>query len=588
MIFQLPRMLKMDQVKLGILCIALLTSTFQGNAKDGDSPIDSLKKKLVISRGEDTMSTLDALAEAYYSINPDSTLYFTQQLWHQAEENDLVYWKGRAQRRFTWYYCYMRQIHDSVLYHGNLAFRFLTQAGMPRQALDIRLWQATSYKDKGLHEAALQRFMKILPQADSLNALSTKVHILCEIAITFNWRKDSVNAVKYIDMAKQIVDDTPLAEDKPRVYNDMGIIYETVGRMEESVEVLKQILPLRKGRAKSITINNIARTYVALETYDSALKYLKMGAALRQQLDVPIHSAYAYKEYASMYLGLKQYRTALDYAQKVYKIGVAYDHTGHVEDGLRSMRDACIGMEEYEKSTEYALAYTNFLQSQYDKEREGLIQDMESKYQTALKDKEIENLEAKRLVDAQEKIILQRTVIFISILALLTLYLLWSVRKKQKVDKQLAQAQLSLRDKELKIKEQKLAQFASLIKEKNLILEQLEEQISNLEFNGKQQQFDDINKLMQSIILTEEDWQEFKIIFENVHNQFFAKLKENHPSLTTAEIRILALMKLKLSNKEMAHMLGIASDSVTRTKHRIKKKLNIADAKELAGFAESL
>ena len=79
------------------------------------------------------------------------------------------------------------------------------------------------------------------------------------------------------------------------------------------------------------------------------------------------------------------------------------------------------------------------------------------------------------------------------------------------------------------------------------------------------------------LFLTEDDWNEFRNLFEKVQVGFFDKLKQRFPDLTPSEQRLLALMKLKLSKREMAGMLGIAPDSIKKTRQRIRKKINVPD-----------
>ncbi len=86
----------------------------------------------------------------------------------------------------------------------------------------------------------------------------------------------------------------------------------------------------------------------------------------------------------------------------------------------------------------------------------------------------------------------------------------------------------------------------------------------------------DYDKLAKSVILTEDHWLEFKELFEQIHPHFFNRLKTALPLLTPAETRMLALIKINLSNKEMAMMLGVSGDTIKKTKQRLRKKLDLS------------
>lgn len=82
----------------------------------------------------------------------------------------------------------------------------------------------------------------------------------------------------------------------------------------------------------------------------------------------------------------------------------------------------------------------------------------------------------------------------------------------------------------------------------------------------------------------DKDWEEFKLYFEDVHKDFFGQLKEQYPSLSPNELRLCALLKLNLSVKEMASLMGISPESVKMARHRLRKKLGLTSDQNLVEF----
>lgn len=82
-----------------------------------------------------------------------------------------------------------------------------------------------------------------------------------------------------------------------------------------------------------------------------------------------------------------------------------------------------------------------------------------------------------------------------------------------------------------------------------------------------------LERLLCFVILTEEEWNEFKKLFNQLHFGFCARLKMKHPTLTQGEVRLAILIKLELSNSEVADKLGISTSSVIKSRYRLKKKL---------------
>ena len=97
-----------------------------------------------------------------------------------------------------------------------------------------------------------------------------------------------------------------------------------------------------------------------------------------------------------------------------------------------------------------------------------------------------------------------------------------------------------------------------------------------------------IHQLSRHSILTEEDWDGFKLLFEKVYPGFFHRLKQKMTDVTPAEQRMAAMCKLQLSNREAAALLGIAPNSVVKAKQRLRHRLGLEPESDLeAYFANS-
>lgn len=72
----------------------------------------------------------------------------------------------------------------------------------------------------------------------------------------------------------------------------------------------------------------------------------------------------------------------------------------------------------------------------------------------------------------------------------------------------------------------------------------------------------------------DEEWDKFKLHFEQVHPSFFKNLQAEYPMLTKYELRLYAYFHINLSTKEIAALLNIAPASVRQAKARLNKKMN--------------
>ena len=176
---------------------------------------------------------------------------------------------------------------------------------------------------------------------------------------------------------------------------------------------------------------------------------------------------------------------------------------------------------------------------------------------------------------------LKRNFLIVAILSLsiITVLVLNRQRLRSKHRQQLALQQKAVAEAETVAAKDQLTLFTQNVIEKTGLIENLQQQLQQQELNKEQQQL--VEELSHQTILTEQDWEKFKWLFEKLHPGFFNRLKEKTPGITIAELRMAALTRLQLSTKEMASMLGISLDSVRKTRLRLRQRLQIPEEANL-------
>jgi tetratricopeptide (TPR) repeat protein len=169
------------------------------------------------------------------------------------------------------------------------------------------------------------------------------------------------------------------------------------------------------------------------------------------------------------------------------------------------------------------------------------------------------------------------------LLAALAIALLaaWLLLNRQRLKYKLAIQQKRMAENEAQSAKDQLQLFTQTLLEKNEQIEQLSSQLHHI-----RQQSDD--ELIHQTILTDEDWNRFRQLFEKAHPGFFDRLKKAAPDITTAETRLAALLKLNLDSKQMASMQGISLSSLRGNKTRLRQRLSIAIDNGLEEFTRNL
>jgi tetratricopeptide (TPR) repeat protein len=172
----------------------------------------------------------------------------------------------------------------------------------------------------------------------------------------------------------------------------------------------------------------------------------------------------------------------------------------------------------------------------------------------------------------------QRNTVFMVFCLLLIISILLYSRQALKIkkDKQLLLSEKRRVDDELKYTEMKLKAYTENFRKNNDLIDTFKEQIEFLKNkNADSAVVNHLEELMQAHIMTDDSWTEFKKIFLKVYPNFFFGIKNTFSHLSETDIRLLTLIKLQSSNKEMANMLGVTVEGVKKAKQRLRKKMNL-------------
>jgi DNA-binding CsgD family transcriptional regulator len=141
---------------------------------------------------------------------------------------------------------------------------------------------------------------------------------------------------------------------------------------------------------------------------------------------------------------------------------------------------------------------------------------------------------------------------------------------------------------ELAGKSRELANSAMNLVYKNELLQKISEEILQLKDGSGKKLADDqlrrIQKVIDEGMNDERDWNIFETSFNEAHENFFKKLKSDHPDLVPNDLKLCAYLRMNMSSKEMASLLNISLRGVEIRRYRLRKKLNLEHDKNLTEF----
>ncbi|NPA68097.1 MAG: hypothetical protein GXO50_05755 [Chlorobi bacterium] len=150
-------------------------------------------------------------------------------------------------------------------------------------------------------------------------------------------------------------------------------------------------------------------------------------------------------------------------------------------------------------------------------------------------------------------------------------------KKKNNLEKELLKTEKEKLNEEIKHKTRELTSQALMMLQKNKLLEEILNSLSEIKTTGKEthKEISDLKRRLKYSMHSEKDWKLFKQYFEEINKNFFESLNKINKKITPAEMKLAALIKLRFSIKETASLLNISEGSVKTARYNLRKKLGL-------------
>ncbi|GEM_PF-928282 len=389
----------------------------------------------------------------------------------------------------------------------------------------------------------------------------------------------------------------------------------------------------KKGHA--VIYNQLALNWKSKEVYDKALHYFQKSLVISEELQDSVAMAKVKANIGTVYTEKKEFGKAKKLLQEAYRLNTQFGCWDCLSTVLTRMLEIEIGLNDLAAANEHRTALRSLIQahklnkytilSGYYEQSARYYQAKKDYSRTTLyldsflvvndsltreKDAHMlanleaqvsaENYMAEKAVfekeNSRQRAIRNASWIISGMTIISLMGMLYSLRMRQRrkqrileLEKQKAEWEQHKAEEQVNNYRNKLKHFIEDVRKKNRLIEQLRERV---DISDSQSAHPVKTKLLDqlhaAVILTEQDWIEFKRLFEKVHPGFTGMLQQEYPDLTVAELRFLVLIKLNLSVPEIAAMLGIAPRSVFQTRQRVRDKLGLSKSKDIINLIAKL
>lgn len=452
------------------------------------------------------------------------------------------------------------------------------------------------YQKQAIYDEALVQFIKaqkLFAQQDDHEGESVTAAQIGDLLLDLEKPQD---ALPYLHRALALTDQ----QQAPIRYGDLLLALGSVFNAEEmnldSAHLYYErsrdlFTEIGDEQGLAIAHTNLGNLFVNKQDYPQALQSFHRGRAISLRNNWPAQIATNASNLGRYHQLHGQPDSAIHYFLEAYQLSEQHQFAFEEEAILESL------YQHYKQAGQPAKALAIFEQYQVLRETtkseaiEKEIAALQTRYETFQKEQEITRLELENKLQKNRS----RTYLFgftaLSVVLLLLAGFLYYRRSKDQQlhafeQKMLSQEKEKL-DQEVQFKNKQLTSHALHMVQKNKVLQELRMGINDLTKGADAQQKKALRSLVRRIdfnIQADEDWETFRLYFEQTNQNFYKQLAQINAELTTADLKLCSLIKLNLNIKETAAVLNIEPTSVKTARHRLRKKLNLEPGQDLTAF----
>lgn len=367
-------------------------------------------------------------------------------------------------------------------------------------------------------------------------------------------------------------------------YNNIGECFLKIDSLSQSLENLYKALEINKeikdGYQSAINESNIALVWKKQKRFSEALELLKKNEITFKKLDAFIELAESQIEIGTIYLTLNQHDVALRYFDSAEQVASKIKSTSSLEEIYFKKATIYDKLNLADKSLLYKNKGLSVQKSLPNTQSLVNIQNIRSYYE-ARQQKYANERRNKRIKTA---------LAVVSFILVLTIFLFLLRFFKLKKERLRSEEKINNLLQVIGEKNKKLTTNNLKLIEKNDQLSTIRTELVKIENYESldRGEIKNITNMVSNSLKSDKNWEEFKIIFEQTHENFFSSLRTDFKDISPSEMKLAALLKLGFSTKEICNILNINPNSAKTARWKLRKKLNLNKNDNLQTFLSSM
>lgn len=567
-------------------------------SSQNDKKTDSIIKVLPTQKDTVKLKSYGALNRLLLKSNTDLSRIYLDSLVLMAKKLDIKKFNSLALSRQGYYYNYISDYKKAETYNKE-AIKLHRELELKKPLYKALNVLGITQKYLGKLEESMESHMESLAIKEELG--ETGFGLAASYVNIGNLLADLDNfeaSRQYYLKASIILKEAGLDNYQGHVLHNIGVNHDELKNYNKALKYYFQSLELfrKEKNHKDIAknLNSIGGVYLKQDSLLKAEKYLKESLHLSKTYGERQMVGLTTKNLGNVYYKKGNYKEALINFKEASAISI---ETGTFSRGLNNYKQIAktyAALGNYKKAYEYSDVHFDKYDSIFKKEKIEQINELEIKYQTEKKEKEIilQEQEIKNLNQIVKVSNLTKTLYGIGMFSFLAIagLLYFGFKQRTKKNRIKQEKQEEIYKQEIAFKKKELASQTLHLVQKNTFIQELKENLEKIKQSPElfKIEFRRLVMLLKKESAEDKDWEIFKSYFSEVHNNFDDKIKSIANDITEKEIRLAAFLRMKLTTKEIASMLNVLPESVSKSKYRLKKKLNLSKEKDLNQFLNTL
>lgn len=454
--------------------------------------IEDLEKRLATVSEEDKAKLLNDLAKLYAYINPHKTIEYGEKALELSQKFNNKKEECRAILHIGTGNVYMGNLKNSIELYFNKSLALAQEIGYREGEAQTYNLIAANYMYGGDPQKALEYFQKsadILEKINDTASLAKTIlnmgtiytnigemqksleyclkavtilektgdkisygMALNNIAVIYNSWGNNDKALEYYQKAEKELAETGNLRGLAAIYSNMGEINREAKNYNRALELylkaIKIAEELNDDATLAVPVLSVGQTYTAIGEFEKAIEYSARAQALFEEVGHNEGIARSLSNLGDAYRGLKQYQKALELLQKSNELAGSSNLKDLLQSNYKISSDIYDALNKPEEALESYRKYTAYKDEIFTEDAAKQIADMQTKYETEKKEKEIELLN-KEAVIRDAEISRQRVISLSAIIGFIFIVIIALILYNRYKFKQKANLELERRNNEI-------------------------------------------------------------------------------------------------------------------------------------------